>query len=103
MAVETATERAIFFDVDDFGVAATYTASGGSPTTINGIFDNEFFEVEAGGTVAVAMEQPRFTCRTSDVSSAAEGDAITINSIDYTIRVVQVDGTGVTVLVLEED
>jgi len=103
MAVETATERAIFFDVDDFGVAATYTASGGSPATVNGIFDNEFFEVEAGGTVAVAMEQPRFTCRTSDVSSAAEGDAITINSIDYTIRVVQVDGTGVTVLVLEED
>ena len=103
MAVETATERAIFFDVDDFGVAATYTASGGSPATVNGIFDNEFFEVEAGGTVAVAMERPRFTCRTSDVSSAAEGDAITINSIDYTIRVVQVDGTGVTVLVLEED
>ena len=57
MAVETATERAIFFDVDDFGVAATYTASGGSPATVNGIFDNEFFEVEAGGTVAVAMER----------------------------------------------
>lgn len=103
MAVETATERAIFFDTDDFGVAATYTPDGGSPTTVNGIFDNEFFEVGAGGEVAVAMEQPRFTCKTSDVSSAAEGDAITINSIDYIIRVVQIDGTGITVLVLEEN
>lgn len=102
MAVETATELAVFFDADDFGVAATYTPSGGSPATINGIFDNEFFEVEAGGEIAVAMEQPRFTCRTSDVSTAAEGDSITINSIAYTVRVVQSDGTGVTVLVLEE-
>lgn len=102
MAVETATELAVFFDADDFGVAATYTPSGGSPATVNGIFDNEFFEVEAGGEIAVAMEQPRFTCRTSDVSTAAEGDSITINSIAYTVRVVQSDGTGVTVLVLEE-
>lgn len=102
MAVETATELAVFFDADDFGVAATYTPSGGSPATINGIFDNEFFEVEAGGEIAVAMEQPRFTCRTSDVSTAAEGDSISINSIAYTVRVVQSDGTGVTVLVLEE-
>jgi len=102
MAVETATELAIFFGADDFGVAATYTPSGGSPVTVNGIFDNEFFEVEAGGEVAVAMEQPRFACRTADVSSAAEGDSISINSIAYTVRVVQSDGTGVTVLVLEE-
>lgn len=102
MAVETATELAVFFDADDFGVAATYTPSGGSPATVNGIFDNEFFEVEAGGEIAVAMEQPRFTCRTSDVSTAAEGDSITINSTAYTVRVVQSDGTGVTVLVLEE-
>jgi len=102
MAVETATELAIFFDADDFGVAASYTPQGGAAVTINGIFDNEFFEVAAGGEVAVAMEQPRFACRTSDVSSAAEGDSITINTINYTIRVVQSDGTGVTVLVLEE-
>jgi hypothetical protein len=102
MAVETADELAIFFAVDDFGVAATYTPSGGSPVTVNGIFDNEFFEADAGGTVAVAIQQPRFQCRTSDVASAAEGDAITINSVSYIIRVVQPDGTGVTTLVLEE-
>ena len=102
MAVETADELAVFFGVDDFGTAATYTPSGGSSTTVNGIFDNEFFEADAGGMVAVAIQQPRFQCRTSDVSAAAEGDAITINSVAYIIRVVQPDGTGVTTLVLEE-
>ena len=102
MAVETATELAIFFDSDYFGVTASYTPSGGSASNVNGIFDNEFFEAGVG-EVGVAFQQPRFLCRTSDVSSAAEGDAITINSVAYTIRVVQPDGTGTTTLVLEEN
>ena len=54
MAVETAADRAIFIGVDDFGVAATY--NGG---TINGIFDNDFVEVDAGGGVGFALQQPR--------------------------------------------
>jgi len=103
MAVETATERAIFFEADDFAVTASYTPSGGSATNINGIFDNEYFEADAGGTIGIAIQQPRFQCQTSNVSSAAEGDAITINSVAYTIRIVQDDGTGVTTLVLEQN
>lgn len=103
MAVETATERAIFFGADDFGVTASYTPSGGAAANVKGIFDHDFYEADAGGAVSVAIEQPRFICQTSDVPNAAEGDAIVINSTDYTIRVVQNDGTGVSVLVLEED
>jgi len=97
MAVETADDRAIFVGVDDFGVAATYNA-----TTINGIFDNDFVEVDAGVGVGFALQQPRFVCRTADVSTAAEGDTITINAVAYTIRIVQDDGTGMTTLVLEK-
>jgi len=102
MAVENADDRAIFFDVDDFGVAATYTPSGGSAVTVNGIFDHEYFAADAGGSVAVAIEQPRFLCRTADVASAAEDDALTVNATNYTIKVVEDDGTGITNLVLEE-
>lgn len=98
MAVENAADRAIFLAVDDFGTAASY---GGG--TVNGIFDNDFIEVETGAGVGVALQQPRFQCRTADVPTAAEGDSITINSIAYTIRIVQDDGTGMTVLVLELD
>lgn len=102
MAVETATELAIFFSADDFGVTASYTPLGGDAENVKGIFDHEFYEADAGGTVGFAIEQPIFTCQTSDIPNAAEGDAITINSTDYIVRVVRDDGTGVTVLALEE-
>ena len=101
MAVETASDRLIFLDVDDFGTTASYTVQGGSAADVKGIFDNEHIEVDATGSVGVSIQEPRFLCRTSDVSSATEGDAITINSINYKIRVVQDDGTGITNLVLE--
>ena len=64
---------------------------------------SEFIEVDAGGSVGVAIQQPRFLCRTDDVSSATEGDAITILGVAYTIRIVQDDGTGMTTFVLEKN
>jgi len=103
MAVESAADRAIFVGVDDFGVAATYTPTGGSASTVNGIFDNDIIEVDAGGNVPMAVRQPRFLCRTNDVSDAVEGDALVVNATNYTIRVVDHDGTGMTVLALEKN
>ena len=103
MAVETAADRAIFVSADDFGVAASYTPAGGSASTVNGIFDNEYFATDAGGEVAFALQQPMFHCRTADVPSAAEGDAIRVSGVDYTVRNVRPDGTGMTMLMLEED
>jgi hypothetical protein len=101
MAVETDTERAIFFGIDDFGTAATYTPSGGSGVTINGIFEKDFEAIDVGGSVAFAATSPTFHCRTSDVSTAAEGDTLAIGSDNYIIRVVMDDGTGLTMLQLE--
>lgn len=102
MAVETDTERAVFFDTDDFAVSATYTPAGGSASTISGIFDDEYEPIEVGGFVPVASSSPVFQCKTSDVSSAAEGDALTVNSTSYLIRTVMDDGTGTTMLQLEK-
>jgi hypothetical protein len=103
MAVESLDDLAVFLSVDDFGVAATYTPTGGSASTVNGIFDNDIIEVDAGGNVPMAVRQPRFLCRTNDVSDAAEGDALVVNATSYTIRVVDHDGTGMTVLALEKN
>ena len=72
MAVETAVERAIFVGIDDFGVSATYTPVGGQASTISGIFDNDYIEVDTGGNVGFAVLQPRFLCQTSDVSTATK-------------------------------
>lgn len=96
MAVESADDLAVFFDVDDFGVAATYQGA-----TVNGIFDNDFIEVETGAGVGVALQQPRFVCRSADVLGVVEGHTLTISGNDYTVRIVQADGTGTTTLILE--
>ena len=102
MPAESSTERAVFFEADGFGVSATYTPAGGSASTINGIFDDAFEPIDAGGFVAVASSSPVFHCQTSDVSAAAEGDALTVSGTNYTIRVVMDDGTGMTMLQLEK-
>lgn len=101
MAVESADDRSYFYAVDDFGVAATYTPAGGVASTVNGVFDNDFVEVDTGGSVTFAQQQATFMCRTADVSNAAEGDAITISGENYIVRIVQPDGTGMTNLILE--
>lgn len=103
MAVESLTDRAIFFSPNDFGVAVSYTRSGGSTTTINGIFDNEYLGQEAGAGVVFAVTQPRLMVREADLPAGAdEGDTIVISGVTYTLRVIEPDGTGVTSLVLEK-
>lgn len=81
-----------FFSTDDFAVAATYDGS-----TVNGIFDHEYVEVEN-----VEGERPVFLCASSDVSGAAHGESITIEGTAYTIAGIQPDGTGLTLLILSE-
>ena len=103
MGVESDTERAVLFSTSDFGQVATYTPSGGSGSSINGIFDNGYGLVDLGGRVGVTTGDPSFVCRTSDVSSAVEGDALVMGSTNYTIRDVIDDGTGMTTLMLEAD
>lgn len=101
MAIEGDTERAIFFSTSDFADAGTYTPSGGSAATVNGIFDKDFNLADFGASVGIATNNPRFVCATSDVSSAASGDQLVVRSVTYTVRSVEDDGTGITTLVLE--
>ena len=42
MALESASDLAGFFDTDAHGISVSYTPSGGSASTINGILNNEF-------------------------------------------------------------
>lgn len=99
MAVETANDRAIM--LADFGQLATFT-HGATTTTITGIFDNDFIQVDMGGSVGVALQEPKFFVRSADVSSAVEDDTLVTDGVTYKIKVVQADGTGMTVLVLEK-
>ena len=100
MAIETDTERAIFFDSDDFASSATFTdVSAGTSSTIKGIFDKESVE-QAVGEAAIIEEVPIFTCKTSDVSDATFNDTLVIDSTTYYIKELLPDGTGVTRITL---
>lgn len=102
MAVETSDDRLIFLSADDFGVTVSYTVQGGSAKNITGIFDNDFVNVDAGGDFGFAMQQPRLVVRTDDVPNCTEGDSFVINGSTYLSRVVQDDGTGMTIIQLEK-
>ena len=79
-------------------------SAGSSASTVSGIFGNEFFEANRLSGIGVVSAQPGFICATADLpSGAASGDAITVDSTTYTVRVMQPKGTGVTALVLEKD
>ena len=101
MAVETDTIRSVFFDTDDYGQEATYTPAGGSASTINGILVKEAEDIEGGGEIGVIYSVTTFTCRTADVSSAAFGDSLATGGTTYTVRKVEPDGNGITVLTIE--
>ncbi len=87
----------IFFDNSEFAIDILYNAA-----TIQGIFDNEFFEV-VEGSIGVETTIPRVLVKSSDVVGAAHDETMTINSIDYNIVGVQPDGTGLTLIILSVD
>ncbi len=100
MGVESDTDRAGFFDLADFGVAATFTPSGGDPVSVNGIFDNEFAAALNGFEVEVESRSPGFMCRASDVLVVAHGDALVIEGVGYTVTGIEPDGQGMILLAL---
>jgi hypothetical protein len=91
MAVESSTDRAEFFNSDEFGVEVTFGAS-----TFDAIFDHEY--VEAGH---FAGEKPVAHCRESDISGVSLGSTLTIGGTSYVVREIQPDGTGLALLILE--
>lgn len=103
MPVETAADRAAF--LADFGLTAAYTPAGAGATTLTGIFDNDWLDLDVEGEVGVASRSPRLVCRTSDLSDAggSPNDAtLVIAGVTYKIRVEKPDGTGMTELKLEK-
>jgi hypothetical protein len=97
--VETANDRLIM--LSDFGVDATYTPDGGSPSTIKTIFLNEYYSVDAG-TVGMEMSQPIAVIRTADAPNLAHNDTFVISAVTYKAVNVRPDGTGMTEVALEE-
>lgn len=109
MAVESADDRAVFVNPDDFGVTTTY---GAGAVPLDALLDNEFFAASLGLQVDIEGSRPRIIYRSADLvaaGGAAHGDSLTVLSCPhlpalqgaYKVREIHPDGTGMTELVIE--
>ena len=76
-----------FFDTDDFAINATIAGS-----VVSGILDEAFIEV-----AGIEGVHPTFACANADVQGVGHGGSTT-----YHVIGIQVDGTGMVELVLED-
>lgn len=96
MAVESAADRSTFVNPDEFAVTATYGL-----LSVDGIFDNPYVLAAFGGQVGVTSSNPTFLAPTANLPGINNGDTLVIGGSTYTVRDVQHDGTGFTLLELE--
>ena len=78
--------------MEDFGTTATIGAA-----SVMGVFDS--------ATVAefgILGSAPKFLCKASDVPGITFGQAVTIESVGYTVTEVKPDGTGLIELILDK-
>lgn len=76
----------------DFGVDATIGAA-----TVRGIFDDAYAD-----PLNFAGSAPALTVASAEVSGVAQDAAVVVNGVNYTVASIKPDGTGVTLLVLQE-
>jgi len=100
MPLETAQDLLNFFDTDTHGTSASVTIDS-TTTSISVILNKEYFAI-AGESVDVDGTQPVVTCRSTDVTGIDTSDTIVIDAETYNIVNIQPDGTGMTVLILQE-
>jgi hypothetical protein len=76
---------------------ATYTIDGGAASSIAGLHDRpQTLRLDGEGPGDIAATAT-FTCRTADLDVAAgEGDALSVDGVDYLVLSRMDDGTGIT-------
>lgn len=75
---------------------SAYPHPSSKSVSISGIFDRTFGEHNS-----IEGSWPTFFCRVSDVPSVANGDKLTIRSIEYRVVEKEPDGQGAITLLLE--
>jgi len=73
----------------------------GQTVTVNGNPISAIFDAEYISPLNVASTNPVLTCRSIDVASVVRGNASVVGAVNYTVRGIEPDGTGITLLILE--
>lgn len=83
----------VFLDTDEFAVAAILPGS----VTVNVIFDNQY-----ASPFDISASRPSCLGKSADLDSLLFGAEIVIGGVDYVVRSIEPDGTGMTRLMLEK-
>lgn len=95
MAIETATDRALFMDAEAFGTAATWTVEGGEPVALYGIWTEPHATGAPGDGPGVSLTAPVLTVFAADLpEGAAAGDAIDAKGKAWVALDIEPDGSG---------
>jgi hypothetical protein len=109
MPVETDDDRLIFVNPDEFGSVAVWTSLSGQKPPVACVFDDTFLGLSAGDLDFEAEgARIQITMRSSDIpADAAHKDLVKVTSQivgekNYNVLEFQPDGTGMTVVRLQE-
>ena len=99
MGVESLTDMAVFVNPDDFGIAVSYTPAGGSPMSLNVIWDDPDERLVFGGEANFEASKPELTLRDSDLPAGhANRDTLVIHGDNYKRVEYRPDGTGMGIM-----
>lgn len=106
MPVESAADRAVFVNPDEFGATASWSVDGAAGVAVAGVFDEPAGDALADPGIEAA--QPSFACRSADVPAAATfgdntPDRLTIGGRVFLPLRQGDDGTGMSRIILEEE
>jgi hypothetical protein len=102
MPVESASDRAGFFDTGEFGVSIIWTV-GAVAATIPVLAASNALMMEGGDGPGLLNSEATLLCSDEDVPDGwAVGNAVTYAGAAHTLKTVEPDGTGMSIVRLEE-
>lgn len=100
--IESAADRLVFFDGDEFGTPAQWVISAGTASEFVVIFNKPWGDEAGLATVDMNVADPSVICRQADIpSGAAQGDQVFIEGIWWSVRELRPDQTGLVTIDLQ--
>lgn len=88
---------------EDFADSINADTPGYVTATVGGVGVGGIFDAAYASAFDLSVGvKPAIHCAHASVPGVAEGTAVTVNDVNYTVADVQPDGTGLVLLVLEK-
>lgn len=101
MAVESAADRAVFLDTDEFGEAISWTV-GAVVSSLNVAADTGTLRLDMQDGAGALDRRLTLLCREADIpAGAARGNAVTFRAAAHTVKSIEPDGEGMALVRLE--